>query len=262
MFHALLSRKHQRQLRMIQFLFNHPKPYMKLNRLVTHFKISESILNKDLQEIKAVCQGRIRINISKEFISIQLNGPLIFNEIERLFAHETLSLQILNDIIFCRFDTTSELFEHYYISRVTGFRYLRRLNHFFSSRHFDINISTNPLIVTGDEFTIRTVMPYFIELFHSIDEWPYTAFNFDQLYQIYQSLAARISYLHFFSNDRTFFCQLAFNIDRTIKGYHVPTSQWDLNLEPIQVDPDSPSDLHRLHKVLHEIGFDPDHDSF
>lgn len=105
-------------------------------------------------------------------------------------------------------------------------------------------------------------MPYFIELFHSIDEWPYTAFNFDQLYQIYQSLAARISYLHFFSNDRTFFCQLAFNIDRTIKGYHVPTSQWDLNLEPIQVDPDSPSDLHRLHKVLHEIGFDPDHDSF
>lgn len=73
---------------------------MKLNRLVTHFKISESILNKDLQEIKAVCQGRIRINISKEFISLQLNGPLIFNEIERLFAHETLSLQILNDIIF------------------------------------------------------------------------------------------------------------------------------------------------------------------
>lgn len=257
MFANLFSHKQYRQLELIDYVLKQPEEFTSFIELQKKFDITERVLRRDLHEIQELCDQQLEINIVHELVSIKFKQIASYDEVFRMFARDTITFQLFDDIIFQRFENVTDLFNQYYISRSTGYRYLNELNDFFESHHIEVEISKNPLTLVGNELAVRTLIPHFLTMYYHVDECPFYPFNMQQIHQIYRALASRFSYLEIFSNDRTFYYDIASNIDRTLQGHQVPTNQWQLDSSYWIINHPEQKYPHTLVQTLKEIRLEP-----
>ena len=261
MYTNLMSHKQLRQLELIDYVLNHPKAFVSLVDLKKKFDITDRVLKRDIKEIRELCKNQLEINVIQELISIQFKQIANYDEVFRMFARNTIAFKLFGDIIFQRFDDIADLFGQYYISRSTGYRYLNAWNDFFTSQDIEVEISTNPLFLTGNEIDVRSLISNFLTMYYHVDECPFQKFNMPLIHRIFQAIASRFTYTGIFSNNRSFYYQIASNLDRTLRGHLVESDQWQLDQSYwgfSEHTQDYPTDL--IH-VLEEVGLEPTNDT-
>ena len=229
MFTKLFSHKHYRQLEIIDYVLNQPEDIVSFTELKKEFGVADRVLKRDVREIRELCKNQLEINVFHELVSIQFKQIANFHEVFRMFARETTAFKLFDDIIFQRFDNVMDLFDQYYISRSTGYRYLNALNEFFALQDIEVEISTNPLLLTGNEIDVRSLIPNFLTMYYHVDECPFDMFDMPQIHSIFQAIASRFTYVGIFSNNRSFYYGIASNLDRTLRGHLVKSDQWQLD---------------------------------
>lgn len=261
MFANLMSHKQIRQLELIDYVLNHPQVFVSFADLKKEFDISDRVLRRDIKEILDLCKNQLEINIIQELVSIQFKRIANYNEVFRMFARDSIAFKLFDDIIFQRFDDVTHLFDQYYISRSTGYRYLNTLNEFFASQGIQVEINTNPLTLTGNEIDVRALIPNFLTMYYHVDECPFQMFSLPLIHRIFQAIASRFTYVGIFSNNRSFYYQIASNLDRTLRGHLVLSDQWELDRSYWGFSDhtqDYPADL--IH-ALEEVGLEPTNDT-
>lgn len=153
---TFFSKMSDRHIQLFEHLSNQNQPVTK-QELLEVLNTTERTLNKDIgllnHQISFINLSEIEENIQ---LSFKKGGSIL--DVYRFFISQSPAL-LLMEKLFLREDyTASQLSHELLISETSVYRLIKNLNSIFKEKFLDIQVQTNPFIITGNEREIR----YFI----------------------------------------------------------------------------------------------------
>ncbi len=166
-----MKKAHQRQLDIIELLY-HNQGWHHFNDIAKEVNASVYSIRDDLATIGSTFQDYVSLSENKQTVHADFRSDVNIDTFRRHYLQETVSLQFLETLFLNPYLELEEIAEIILTSRSTVYRFIPELNERLSKK-FDLNLTTKPLKITGDERDIRDFFTVFFNMCYHPLEWPF-----------------------------------------------------------------------------------------
>lgn len=174
-----LKKAHHRQLDIIQILYQN-KEWHHFNELAEAVNASLYSVRDDLETIHSLFEEEITLIENKQTVRAEFAPDADLSVFQRYYYNQSLTYQLIQTLFFHPFMEIESIADLILTSRSTIYRIIPEINQQLKT-HYEIELNTNPLAITGNELHIRQ---FFVDLFLSLNhpfEWPFEEVDEDPL---------------------------------------------------------------------------------
>jgi hypothetical protein len=143
----------QRHVSLVELLLNHPK--ITVNELAETIKTTERTIFSDLQLIKSQLPPGWAITSDQAGIHLKNEQNLLTNELWEIFFMQSISVQLLKELLTTKKITTSDFLGRNGLSYETLNRHIRKLNQELINYKLQVQLNRRNLMFSGEEENIR-----------------------------------------------------------------------------------------------------------
>ena len=142
-----------RQIRLLEQLLNVPQ--LTAKRLATQIQTTERTVFSDLQYIRSQLPADWSIETDSSGIRLRNQGNAQTNELWSLFLPQSISIQLLKELLFTKELVTTSFLSTSGVSYETLKRHIKKMNQALRDFHLTIQLTTTTIQLIGAESNIR-----------------------------------------------------------------------------------------------------------